>query len=101
VLAIVEDDRGWLWMSCSRGIFRVRKRDLDELDQKKIKKTSSIAYGKADGMESTICNGVAQPAAWKSHDGRLWFRDDEGANLRGPRSSAEPGLATDFYRAVR
>jgi len=78
VLSILEDDRGWLWISCSRGIFRVHKHDLDDLDQKKIKKFSSIAYGKADGMESAICNGVAQPAAWKSHDGRLWFPTTKG-----------------------
>jgi len=78
VLSILEDDRGWLWMSCSRGIFRVHKRDLDDLDHGKIKKFNSIAYGKADGIESTICNGVAQPAAWKSHDGRLWFPTTKG-----------------------
>jgi ligand-binding sensor domain-containing protein/signal transduction histidine kinase len=78
VLAILEDERGWLWMSCSRGIFRVHKRDLDDFDQKKIKKFSCIAYGKADGMESAICNGVAQPAAWKGHDGRLWFPTTKG-----------------------
>ena len=78
VLSVLEDDRGWIWMSCSRGIFRVQKRDLDYLDQKKIKKFNSIAYSKADGMESTICNGVAQPAAWKSHDGRLWFPTTKG-----------------------
>jgi ligand-binding sensor domain-containing protein/signal transduction histidine kinase len=78
ILSILEDDRGWLWMSCSRGIFRVQKRDLDELDQGKIKSLTSIAYGKADGLESTLCNGVAQPAAWKSHDGRLWFPTTKG-----------------------
>jgi ligand-binding sensor domain-containing protein/signal transduction histidine kinase len=78
VLSILEDDHGWLWMSCSRGIFRVHKRDLDELDQGKIKSFNSIAYGKADGLESTLCNGVAQPAAWKSHDGRLWFPTTKG-----------------------
>jgi len=78
VQSILEDDRGWLWMSCTRGIFRVQKRDLDDLDRKKIKAFNSIAYGKADGMESTICNGVAQPAAWKSHDGRLWFPTTKG-----------------------
>jgi signal transduction histidine kinase len=78
VLSILEDDRGWLWMSCSRGIFRVHKRDLDDLDQGRIKKFNSIAYGKADGMESAICNSVAQPAAWKSHDGRLWFPTTKG-----------------------
>jgi hypothetical protein len=37
VLEILEDDYGWLWMSCSKGVFRVRRRDLDALDQGQAK----------------------------------------------------------------
>src|SRR5262249_13520856 len=57
---------------------RVLKADLDAVDQDKRKSVSCIAYGKADGMESTLCNGVAQPAAWKTSDGRLWFPTTKG-----------------------
>jgi ligand-binding sensor domain-containing protein/signal transduction histidine kinase len=78
IFAILEDDYGCLWMSCSQGIFRVEKQNLDELDCGKRKRIASIAYGKADGMVSTTCSGVAQPAGWKSRDGRLWFATSKG-----------------------
>ena len=78
IFEILEDDYGWLWMSCSRGIFRVRKRDLDALDQGDKTSLVSVAYGKTDGMETTLCNGVAKPSAWKAHDGRLWFTTTKG-----------------------
>lgn len=78
VLEVLEDDHGWLWISSQRGIFRIRKIDLDAFDQGTVKVISCIAYGRADGMESTMCNAVAQPAAWKSRDGRLWFPTTKG-----------------------
>lgn len=78
ILEILEDDNGWLWMSCSTGIFRVRKASLDAFDQDGTKVIVSIAYGKADGMESTLCNGLAKPAGWKTRDGRLWFPTTKG-----------------------
>jgi ligand-binding sensor domain-containing protein len=78
IFEILEDDYGWLWMSCSRGVFRVHKTDLEALDQKKRKVMTCIAYGKSDGMESTLCNAVAKPAGWKRRDGRLWFPTTKG-----------------------
>src|SRR6185437_5376496 len=78
VLSIVEDGQGWLWMSSQRGVFRVRKADIDALDRGDIKNLSCISYGKSDGMESIMCNAVGQPAVWKSRDGRLWFPTTKG-----------------------
>ncbi|HZQ48511.1 MAG TPA: two-component regulator propeller domain-containing protein [Verrucomicrobiae bacterium] len=80
IFEILEDDYGWLWMSSSKGIFRVSKRGLDALDQSSggKQKIVSIAYGKPDGMESILCNGVARPAGWKTRDGKLWFPTSKG-----------------------
>ncbi|HXB60942.1 MAG TPA: two-component regulator propeller domain-containing protein, partial [Candidatus Acidoferrales bacterium] len=77
VFGILED-HGWLWMSCSKGIFRVHKKDLDAFDEGKIETIVSLAYGKNDGMESPQCNGGGKPSAWKSQDGRLWFPTSKG-----------------------
>ncbi|MBU6411534.1 MAG: hypothetical protein KGR98_14215, partial [Verrucomicrobia bacterium] len=52
IFGILEDDRGWLWMICSEGIFRVRKSALEALDHGRIATLACVAYGKADGMES-------------------------------------------------
>ncbi|MDB6020541.1 MAG: Two component regulator, sensor protein [Pedosphaera sp.] len=84
VFEILEDDHRCLWLSCSRGIFRVSKQNLDDLDRRKCEKITSIAYGKADGMESVQCNGVAKPAGWKGRDGRLWFATAKGVVVTDP-----------------
>jgi len=84
VLEILEDDYGQLWMTCYKGVFCVRKQELDDLDHGRIDQVHCSAYGKADGMESPQCNGVAQPAGWKTHDGRLWFPTTKGLVVAEP-----------------
>ena len=78
LLAIVEDDCGYLWMSCPQGLSRVRKAALVALDEKKSDTVHAVSYGRLDGLMSVLFNGVAQPAAWKGRDGRLWFPTTKG-----------------------
>jgi ligand-binding sensor domain-containing protein len=73
VYEILEDDSGYFWMSCRKGIFRVGRKQLEEFAQGIRKTISCTAFGRADGLPSVQCNGVAKPAGWKSRDGRLWF----------------------------
>lgn len=84
IFEILEDDRGSLWLSCSRGIYRVSKKNLDDLDQKKVALITSVVFDKADGLESVQCNGVGKPSGWKSHDGRLWFTTAKGLVVTDP-----------------
>ena len=84
ILEIVEDNHGWLWMTCYKGIFRVQKKNLDDLAAGRVDSLTCIVYGKADGMESAQCNGVAKPAAWKAQDGRLWFPTTKGLVVTDP-----------------
>lgn len=86
IYEILEDDFGGFWMSCRRGIFRVSRREFDELDAGRIRSLTSTAFGKADGLLSVQCNGVAKPSGWKSADGRLWF-----PTIRG-LVAVEPGI---------
>src|SRR5262249_45141089 len=50
VFAILEDRRGNFWMSSNQGIHRVRKQQLNDFAEGKLKKIDSVSYGKADGM---------------------------------------------------
>ena len=84
-LELIEDDGGFLWASCSRGIFRVRKSDFSRLSRGEIEHLNSIAYDKSDGMISIDCKGVAKPGACKAADGRLWFPTDKGFVVVDPR----------------
>lgn len=73
IYEILEDDFGFFWMSCRRGIFRVSRHELEDFFHGTSKMVTCVAFGKADGLLSVQCNGVAKPSGWKSHDGRLWF----------------------------
>jgi signal transduction histidine kinase len=87
IFEILEDDQGWLWMSCSKGVFRVRKTDLAALDQRKVGTISSLAYGRPDGLETTQCSDAAKPAGWKTRDGRLWFATSKGLVAVNPSTA--------------
>jgi diguanylate cyclase (GGDEF)-like protein len=79
IFQVLEDDKGSLWMSGNKGIVRVAKKEIDDLAAKRTKSVSFVAYGTADGMRSSECNGNSQPAGWKARDGTLWFPTIRGA----------------------
>ena len=73
IYRILDDGEGNLWMSCNKGIFRARKKDLALVARGEIPSFVSVSYGRAHGMPKAECNGGVQPAGWKTSDGRLWF----------------------------
>jgi ligand-binding sensor domain-containing protein/signal transduction histidine kinase len=83
VFEILEHD-GSLWMTCSRGVFRVSKQDLAAFDRGESKRLHCVSYDKSDGMVSVDCKGVARPAAWKANDGSLWFATGKGVVIARP-----------------
>lgn len=85
VFQILEDDRGNLWMSSNRGIYRVRKSELNDVADGKRSTITSIAYGRADGMLNMECNGGVSPAGIRAPDGTLWFPTQDGVAVLNPR----------------
>jgi signal transduction histidine kinase len=84
VFRILDDGLGNFWMSCNRGIFRVSKEQLEEFAAGKLRRVTSIAFGKDEGLVSTECNGGQQPAGIRSHDGKLWFPTQGGIAVIDP-----------------
>lgn len=84
VFQILEDHHGNFWMSSNKGIFRVKKHELEEFAAGTRGHITSIAYGKEDGMLNRECNGGFQPAGWKTADGRLWFPTIKGLVVIDP-----------------
>jgi ligand-binding sensor domain-containing protein/signal transduction histidine kinase len=80
---------GWLWFGSTRGIFRVRLSDFDELDAERIATLRCISYGREDGLVTVQCNDFAKPAAWKGRDGRLWFATIKGLAVIDPDAEVE------------
>ena len=84
VYRILEDGQNNLWLSCRKGIFHIRKKDLDEFASGRIASIAPVAYGTADGMMTRECSGGGDPAGWKSTDGKLWFPTIKGVAMIDP-----------------
>jgi signal transduction histidine kinase/ligand-binding sensor domain-containing protein len=81
---ILEDDRGNFWLSSNKGIFRVAKQELDEFADGRATSIRGRVYSQADGMRSSECNGIGQPAGYRTLDGRLWFPTLKGVAMIDP-----------------
>ena len=83
---ILEDDVGRLWIGSNRGIFSVRRADLDALAAGRLARVPSVRYDEAHGMRSREVNGGGFPAGLRSRDGRLWFPTQDGVAVVDPRA---------------
>jgi signal transduction histidine kinase/ligand-binding sensor domain-containing protein len=84
VSRILEDDRGNFWMLGNRGIFSVKRAELNDFAEGRVGSITSIAYGIGDGMISSEGEGNAQPAGWRAADGKLWFPTIKGIAVLDP-----------------
>ena len=88
--SVLDDGQGFLWMGTSRGIVRVQRQQLKELAQQKRKSLDYVLLGKADGMPSSECLGVAQPNSTRTRDGSLWFATAKGLVHTNPEGAILP-----------
>ncbi len=89
--SILEDDRGYLWLSSTRGITRVSRSELIACG---ASSTSTcilhpISYGYADGMPTEEISTIGHPTAWKATDGLLWFATRKGVAITDPNHLPE------------
>lgn len=82
--AILEDDFGYLWLTSNRGLFRVRRAQLEEVAWGGRERVAGRVFTQVDGLPTAAFNGTVQPAAWKARDGRLWFATLAGAVAVAP-----------------
>ncbi|HJX28773.1 MAG TPA: two-component regulator propeller domain-containing protein, partial [Thermoanaerobaculia bacterium] len=68
---LLEDGQGRLWMNCNRGVYRVRKSDLEAFAAGRIRRFPSISFGQADGMAGAEGSGGSTPGALVARDGRF------------------------------
>jgi signal transduction histidine kinase/streptogramin lyase len=92
VFRVLEDAHGYFWISCSRGVYRVSKHDLNAFAAGDLKKVASTAYGKIDGMLDIECNGGVDPSGTKTRDGKLWFPTRDGVVIIDPESVAHDSV---------
>ncbi len=88
---IVEDDRGFFWMSTRRGIQRVSKAELNHCADGAIADFSSQIYDRGDGLPVSEFQGGRQGAGCRTEDGRIWFASSAGPISVDP-DSIQPNL---------
>jgi signal transduction histidine kinase/ligand-binding sensor domain-containing protein len=81
---IIEDERGHFWISSNLGIYRVARRELEDVAEGRLPKVTSVPYGRRDGMLNAECNGGGQPAGLRTPDGRIWFPTQHGVAVFDP-----------------
>ena len=88
---IIEDDKGNLWIGSNAGLMRIRKESLNDFASEKTGSISCRIYGEAEGLPARECSIGAQPAAIRTHDGKLWFPTVKGLVFMDP-AALKPNL---------
>lgn len=82
---IVEDKKGFFWISTNRGLFQVAKKQLLDYASGKSEQVYYLYYDKRDGFETNEFNGGCQPCALTlpdgtvslpSMDGLVWYKPE-------------------------
>jgi len=84
VFQILEDPESYLWMGSNRGIYRVSRRELNEVADGQRGSVTTLVLGARDGLASVEINGGQQPSGLKAADGRLWFPTMGGLAVINP-----------------
>ncbi len=83
---IQEDEFGYLWLSGLHGIYRVARKQLNEVASGIRARVDCAALGEADGMLNSECNGGDnQPAGCKDWNGNIWFPTMQGVVVIDPK----------------
>ncbi len=80
------DDDGNLWLSSPTGIGCIKKKNIEDYDAGRTNSLNPRVYSAADGMKIGECLSYWPPAAWKAHDGRLWFVIKKGVVMIDPKT---------------
>jgi len=85
-IADVTDDGESLWLSTTRGICRIAKRQLEDFAAHRRRSLEPVNYGLEDGLRSAQCS-PSYPAGGGGHrtsDGRMWFTTSRGLAVYDP-----------------
>jgi signal transduction histidine kinase/ligand-binding sensor domain-containing protein len=70
---MVADDQGCLWFGSTKGLFKVSRKELEDVVAGRAKRVRSVAYGGRDGLPHLQTNFAYSFGALRGGDGRLWI----------------------------
>lgn len=85
VHCIIEDKKGFFWLTTNKGLFQIARADLLDYANHKIPGLFYMYYGKENGFNTNEFNGGCQPCAIRLKNGTLslpslnglvWFNPD-------------------------
>ena len=92
-VANIADDGEFLWLSTTRGLCRIAKRQLADFAAGKRRSLDPINYGIGDGLRSAQCfPGYPTGGGHRTADGRLWFTTSRGLAVFNPRAAPPASL---------
>lgn len=81
---ILEDSAGRLWMSSNRGLFFVKRADLEDFVRGTRSRIHSVKFDEADGLLDRELNGGVHGAGLVARDGRILFPGMKGLAAVNP-----------------
>jgi PAS domain S-box-containing protein len=103
IFHVLQARDGDLWMSCSRGIFRVGRQDVENLAAGKTTRVEPQVFGIGEGMRTSEATNQSQPAGCAMRDGTLWFTTTEGVAVVAPdrigKNTLEPPVVIESVLA--
>jgi ligand-binding sensor domain-containing protein/signal transduction histidine kinase len=87
--AILEDARGYLWLTSNRGVMRILASKLRACGEAQRCDPQIVAYGASDGMPTEETSSSGHPSALRTTNGDLWFATRKGVAIVTPSQLRE------------
>ncbi len=84
LFGLARDQRGLLWIACSKGVFSIELEDVQKFADGKIPTVSTTPLSPLDALRTVECQPGVQPAVKLMRDGRLWFSTIRGVLVIDP-----------------
>ncbi|MBN6151648.1 diguanylate cyclase [Xanthomonas sp. AmX2] len=81
---ILDDGRGYLWLSSNQGVFRVARESFAQLDAGRRAQLAVDLVDRSDGMPGSQGNGGSAPAGWLTGEGALLLPTSAGLAVIDP-----------------
>jgi signal transduction histidine kinase len=82
--AFLEDDNGYFWIDTNHGLFRTRKKDLDEFVVNRGYTPYYYYFDKSSGFNTNEFNGGCNPASQRDPEGNFYFPSLDGVVYFNP-----------------